>query len=105
MSQLNTYGLKIDLNSLSETSEYTEGNYADRGRVDIFCNRRTGAVWGIFNLQDHWQEYRNNPEIIPVGHTDRKISQQTILDMINDKISYLKYVADQIGEEYTDIFS
>lgn len=104
MKTLDTHGLKIDLDSLKEASDYTAGSYADRGHVDIFYDRITGKVWGVFNTRGNWTEYRMYPEIIQVGGTLGKRSQQAILDMIDETISEMKYAAEQLGEEYTDTF-
>ena len=102
MEKLKMHELKINLEQLKSTAEYTEGYYADRGRVDIYYDRLTGEIWAKFFTDGNWCEYRQNPEVIRVISVQQKISQQDILDQINEEIARMKYAAKEIGEEYTD---
>ena len=102
MHTVDTHGRKIKLDSLAETAEYTGDILPLGGRIDIFYNRITGGVWGTFEVENNWTEYRRNPEVIRVGSTDEKLSQEEIADMIDDKVGQLEYYAEQIGEVYSD---
>lgn len=104
MYTIDTHGRKIKLDSLATTSEYTDDILPPGGRIDIFYNRINGRVWGTFELENNWTEYRQNPEVIRVGSTDEKLSQQEIADMIDDEVGQLEYYAEQIGEKYSDTF-
>lgn len=82
MTNINTYGRKVDMEDLAKTSKYTKGLGHHGEYVEIFYDKSTGEVWGSYH-PDHnnWTVY-HDPDVIKVGAASRYKSQQQIADMI-----------------------
>ena len=81
--EINTHGLKIDLDSLLRTANQTADWPANTGRTDIKYDPDTGEVWGTDHMDspiESWSEYPGN--IIGVTSTDKHHTAQWIADRI-----------------------
>lgn len=83
MAKVNTYGLTIK--GLKKTSGFTKDyGYYSGMYVEIFYDRSTGEVWGIFQYslgQNTWSEY-HDPDILKICNTSRHMTMQEIADEI-----------------------
>lgn len=90
MTQINTHGLKIDLDSLSKAAENTVNWERNSGwRTDIFYDRSTGEVWTVDLLGESWKQYRD-ADVHQVASTAKHHTAQWIADRIADYMSELK---------------
>lgn len=102
MAAINTYGLPVNLESLTAAAASTVNWERNSGwRTDIFYDRETGDVHTADLLGDSWKKFRD-PAIIKVASTTRHHSEQWIMDAIHDEIDNLKNAAASLGETYTD---
>ena len=81
--EIKAYGRKINMETLSEASEYTRGLGSRTGEyMEIFYDKSTGEVWGKYHWdREEWTVYHDD-DVIRVGITNRFASKQRIADMI-----------------------
>lgn len=86
--EINTYGRKINLETLASASASTKGLGSRTGEyMEIFYDKSTGEVWGAYHWdREEWTVY-HDADVIKVGITTRYKSQQKIADMIADAMS------------------
>lgn len=82
MANINTHGRKVNMEDLTKTSEYTKGIGYHGEHVEIFYDKSTGEVWGVYHSnQNEWEVYHDS-DVIKVGAVGRYKSPQQIADMI-----------------------
>lgn len=86
--EINTYGRKINMETLANASEYTKGLGSRTGEYEeIFYDKSTGEVWGVYHWgREEWTVY-HDADVIKVGITTRYKSQQQIADMIDNTLT------------------
>lgn len=86
--EINTYGRKINMETLANASEYTKGLGSRTGEYEeIFYDKSTGEVWGAYHWdREEWTVY-HDADVIKVGITTRYKSQQQIADMIGNTLT------------------
>lgn len=57
--------------------------------VEIFYDTEEDEVWGIAQYSlgfNGWTEYRRNPEIVKIGNFTHKVSQNELIEYIEEAI-------------------
>lgn len=57
--------------------------------VEIFYDTEEDEVWGIAQYSlgfNSWTEYRRNPEIVKIGNFTHKVSQNELIEYIEETI-------------------
>ena len=57
--------------------------------VEIFYDTEEDKVWGIAQYSlgfNSWTEYRRNPEIVKIGNFTHKVSQNELIEYIEEAI-------------------
>ena len=80
---VNTHNLKmVNLDKASE--ETCNWKLRSGGYTEIFYNMETGEVWTVDQVDIGHNSYTvyHDPEIIKIGETERKMTEQQIADAI-----------------------
>ena len=86
--EINTHGRKINMETLSEASEYTRGLGSRTGEyMEIFYDKSTGEVWGKYHWdREEWTVYQDS-DVVKVGIATRYKTPQQIADMIGNTLT------------------
>lgn len=98
MAEINTHGIKINLESLAATSEDTV-DCARGCRNLIFFDLEDGRVWVRFAMPGEDIYYRDDC-VLTVAGTSQHHTQQWIADRISERVHWQKQCYKGIGWEY-----
>lgn len=98
MAEINTHGIKINLESLAAAAEDTVNCQRDCKNL-IFFDLENGNCWTRFAMPGEDIYYRDDC-VLSVAGTSQHRSQQWIADRIAERIHWQKQCYKDIGWEY-----
>lgn len=98
MAGINTYGIKINLESLAAASEDTVDCARDCRNLILF-DLEDGNVWVRFAMPGEDIYYRDDC-VLSVAETSQHHTQQWIADRISERVHWQKQCYKDIGWEY-----
>lgn len=98
MAEINTHGIKINLESLAAAAEDTV-DCTSGCRNLIFFDLEDGSVWVRFAMPGEDICYRDNA-VVPVAGTSQHHTQQWIADRIAERVRWEIQCCKDIGWEF-----
>ena len=92
-SEINTHGIKIDIDALERAAAATVNN--PHGSSYLFYDTSNGEVWETWEPNGNWAECKD-PDVVFIMATPRHVSAQRIADAISDTLEEAAWLQKEL---------